>query len=132
MGYTKYRFSSQHYLSVKNFSALLRALTSKHYGGFCSLNCLHSFSTENKRESHKRLREYKIFRNVAIPSKNTKILVFNQYQKSIPKIPFIVYADLECLIKKLDRYKNNPKNSFTTEVSEHISSPFFNVCNIFI
>ena len=34
-----------------------------------------------------------------MPSKYTKILEFNQYQKS-DKAPFVIYADLECLIKK--------------------------------
>ena len=42
-------------------------------------------------------------------SKDTKILKFNQYQKS-DKIPFIIYADLDCLIEKIDGCKNNPEN----------------------
>ena len=44
-----------------------------------------------------------------------KILEFNQYQKS-DKAPFITYADLECLIEKIDRCKNNPENSSTTKI----------------
>ena len=35
----------------------------------------------------------KPFCNVVIPSEDTKILEFNQYQKS-DKAPFIVYSDL--------------------------------------
>ena len=56
-------------------------------------------------------------------SKDTKILEFNQYQKS-DKAPFISYADLECLIQKMNGCKNNPGNSYTTNVSKHISSSF--------
>ena len=44
----------------------------------------------------------KDFCNVIMPSEDTKILEFNQYQKS-DKAPFIVYADLECIIRKIDR-----------------------------
>ena len=44
-----------HYLAVKNPSALLRGITSKHYGDFCCLNCLHSFAIEKKREPHKKV-----------------------------------------------------------------------------
>ena len=44
---------------------------------------------------------------------------FNQYQKS-HEAPFIIYGDLECLIKKVNGCKNNPENSSTTKVSEHI------------
>ena len=32
---------------------------------------------------------------------DTKILEFNQYQKS-NKAPFVIYADLECIIEKID------------------------------
>ena len=52
-----------------------------------------------------------------------KILAFNQYQKS-DKSPFIVYADLECIIENIDGRKNNPDNSFTAKVIKHITSSF--------
>ena len=55
---------------------------SKHYGDFYCLNCLHSFRTKNKLQSHKRVCEDKDFYNVIMPSKDTKILEFNQYHKS--------------------------------------------------
>ena len=44
-----------------------------------------------------------------MPSEETKILELNQYQKP-DKAPFIIYADLECLIEKTDGCKNNAKN----------------------
>ena len=56
-------------------------------------------------------------------SEDTKVLEFNQYQKS-DKAPFIIYADLECIIEKIDGCKNNPENSSTTKASEHIPSGF--------
>ena len=43
-----------HNLAVKNPSALLRGITSKDYGDFYCLNLIHSFATENRRESHKK------------------------------------------------------------------------------
>ena len=49
-----------------------------------------------------------------MPSEDTKILEFNQYQKS-DKALFITYADLECKIEKIDGCKNNPENSSTTK-----------------
>ena len=58
-----------------------------------------------------------------MPSEDTKILEFNQYQK-FDKAPFIIYADLECIIEKIDGCKNNPENSFATKVSKHIPSGF--------
>ena len=44
----------QYYLAVKKLSALLRGIISKRYGYIYCLNCLHSYATENKRESHKK------------------------------------------------------------------------------
>ena len=58
-----------------------------------------------------------------MPPDDTKILEFNQYQKS-DKASFIIYADIECVIEKIDGCKNNPENSSTTKVSEHIPSGF--------
>ena len=54
---------------------------------------------------------------------DTKILEFNQNQKS-SKAPFIIYADLECIIEKVHGCKNNPENSSTTKISENIPSGF--------
>ena len=56
-------------------------------------------------------------------SEDTKILEFNQYQKS-HKAPFIIYADLECILGKTDECKINPENSSTTKVEKHIPSGF--------
>ena len=58
-----------------------------------------------------------------MPSEDTKILEFNQYQRS-DKPLFIIYADLQCIIEKVDECKNNLENSSTIKVSEHIVSGF--------
>ena len=58
-------------------------------------------------QSHKRVCENKDFCNIIMPPEDTKILEFNQYQKS-DKSPFIIYGDLECIAEKNDGCKNNP------------------------
>ena len=58
-----------------------------------------------------------------MPSEDTEILEFSQYQKS-DKAPFIDYGDLECIIEKIDRFKNNPENLSVTKISEHIPQVF--------
>ena len=52
-----------------------------------------------------------------------KILEFNHYQK-FDKGSIFIYADLECITEKIDGCKNNPENSSTPKVSEHIPSDF--------
>ena len=49
------------YLAVRKLSTLLRRITSKHHDDFYCLNCLHSFATEKKLESHKKYVKIKIF-----------------------------------------------------------------------
>ena len=58
-----------------------------------------------------------------MPSEDTKLLEFNQYQK-YDKAPCIIYANLECILEKTDGRKNNPEKSSTSKVSKHISYRF--------
>ena len=78
-----------HYLAVKKLSALLRKILSKHHSDFYCLNCLYSFRTKSKLETHKRVCENKNFYDVFMSSEDTKVLEFNQYQKSY-KALFII------------------------------------------
>ena len=55
-----------------------------------------------------------------MPSEN-KISEFHQYQKFEQALS-IISAGLECIIEKVERCKNNPENSSTLNVSEHIFS----------
>ena len=47
-----------------------------------------------------------------MPDKNYKILKYNPRKKSL-KRPFIIYADLECLLEKMDICHNNPEKPCT-------------------
>ena len=79
------------------------------------------YNRKKKHESHKIVCENKDFCNVSMFSEDIKIIESNKYQKSV-EAPFVTCADLECLIEKIDGCKNNPENSSTTKVSEHIPS----------
>ena len=104
-----------HYLAVKNLSALLHGVTSKHKGDFHSLNCLNSFRTENKLTSFEKVCKNKDFYGMVMPSEINNMLELNQYMKS-DKMPYIIYADIESLIEKVD----GRKNSSITKTGEHI------------
>ena len=88
-----------HYLAVKNISGLLRGVTSNHNGDFYCLNCFHSYTTEKKLKKHERICKDHDFCHVKMPNEDNKILKYNPGEKSL-KVPFIIYADLECLLKK--------------------------------
>ena len=52
----------------------------------------------------------KIFCGVVMPPEKDKTLEFNQYMKS-DENQYIIYADIESLIKNIDGCANNPENS---------------------
>ena len=54
-----------------------------------------------------------------MPTEEDNVLKFNKFVKS-DKMPCIIYADIESLIKKIDEPENNPENSSTTKIGEHI------------
>ena len=98
-----------HYLTVKNLPGLLRGITSSHKEDFYCLNCFRSYRTKNKLEAHKKICENHYYCNAEMPTKDNNIIKYNQGEKSI-KLPFVVYADLECLLEKMSTCQNIPMN----------------------
>ena len=80
---------------------------------------------------HKRACENKDFCNINMPSEDTEISEFNQHHK-FDKTLFIIYADLECMIEKIDGCKNNPENLSTKKSKPTCSISFFSAYNMFV
>ena len=57
--------------------------------------------------------------NIEMPFNDNNLIKYNQGEKSL-KLPFVIYADLECLLKKIDTCQNNPDLSSTTKINQHI------------
>ena len=112
-----------HYLTVKNLSGLLRRITSTYKEDFYCLNCFRSYRTRNKLEAHKKICGNNNYCNVEMPTKDNSIIKYNQGEKSI-KLPFVIYADLECLLEKMSTCQNNPNESSTAEINKHIPSGY--------
>ena len=110
-----------HYTAVTRLSGLLRGVTGNNNGDFYCLNCFHVYRTENKLKTQKKISENHDYCHVEMPNEDNKIIIYNQGEKSI-KSPFIIYADLECLLEKIDTCYNNPEESSTTETNKH--TPF--------
>ena len=58
-----------------------------------------------------------------MPEKSNKILKCNQGEKSM-KVSFIIYADLECLLEKMNTCHNNPEKLSTTKINKHTPSGY--------
>ena len=107
-----------HYLAIKSISGLLRGVTSKHNGDYYCLNCFQSYTTEKKLRKHEKVCENHDFCNLKMPDEYNKIPKHVSGEKS-SKVPFVIYADLECLLKKINTCQNNPDKSDTEKKTTH-------------
>ena len=53
-----------------------------------------------------------------MPTQFNKTLKYNYGEKSL-KTPFVIYADLECLLLKQQSCQNNPHESYTERKATH-------------
>ena len=81
------------YLVVKSLPELLEGITSR-----------------TKLEEYKKICENNKYSHVEMPNKDNNIIKYNQGEKSI-KLPFVIHADLECLLEKMDTCYNYPNES---------------------
>ena len=60
---------------------------------------------------------------VEMSGSDNKKLKYNYGEKSM-KAPFIIYADLESLLEKINTCHNNPEKSSTTKINKHAPSSY--------
>ena len=109
-----------HYSLVKRLSALLYDQNghneSKH---FCE-RCLHGYSRRELLERHKP--ECKGLLKSPTRTEMTKEgenkMTFQNYHKQM-KVPYVVYADFECIVKKIATCEPDNKHSFTVKTEKH-------------
>ena len=67
---------------------------------------------------------------VEIPEKDNKILKYNHGEKSM-KVPFIIYADIESLLEKMNTCHNNSEKLSATKIDKHTASGYslFTYCS---
>ena len=115
-----------HYLEIKSLPALFRGITSSNNEDFYCLNCFHSYRTLNTLKKHERICNNHDYCRIDMPKENKKIK-YLPGQKSL-KDPFIVYADLECTLEKIQHCQNTPKKSYTEKKAKR--EPF-RICMVF-
>ena len=111
---------TKHYVLIKDFNKLMynqtKHETRKH---FC-MYCLQCFSSERVLNNHK---ENCIQLNgtqaVKMPTKDNSILKFNNYHKQQPT-PFVIYADIEALLQKVERGQPDSNESYTERFQRHV------------
>ena len=109
-----------HYSLVKRLSALLydqnRHNERKH---FCE-RCLHGYSRRELLERHKLECKglLKSPTRTEMPKEGENKMTFQNYYKQM-KAPYLVYADFECVLKKIATCEPENKQSFTIKTEKH-------------
>ncbi|XP_070163544.1 uncharacterized protein [Polyergus mexicanus] len=109
------RDDATHFAWIKNLSRLVGSQLSgrRHKSHICD-RCMHYFRTSDKLSAHSvecgRMNECAI----VLPTKDDKWLEFRNYSRK-ERLPFVVYADLECVLKK----KEERRTSNTSIVQHH-------------
>ena len=109
-----------HYITVKSLKKLCRGVFSNNHGDYYCLNCLHAYRTKNALKKHEQLCLDNIFCHLKLPKKGENILSYKADKKSL-RVPHIIYADLECLLRSINNCKTNSDNSFQMKDNVHIS-----------
>ena len=94
-----------HYCLITDLNKMLHSQT-KHNGRkfFCTY-CLHGFSSEILLMEHKPLCEKHGAQCTELPSGKDKFMTFKNWGKML-KVPFVIYADFECILSPLSNGKN--------------------------
>ncbi|XP_055316607.1 uncharacterized protein LOC129576103 [Sitodiplosis mosellana] len=89
-----------HYCWIKNLSRLISSQVSNHHGRhyFCD-RCLNFFHQLNKLEEHRANCNRQNVCGIEMPTKGDDIVKFTNIKNQV-KAPFIIYADVEALLKK--------------------------------
>ncbi|XP_070170406.1 uncharacterized protein [Polyergus mexicanus] len=109
------RDDATHFAWIKNLSRLVGSQLSgrRHKSHICD-RCMHYFRTSDKLSAHSvdcgRMNECAI----VLRTKDDKWLEFRNYNRK-ERLPFVVYADLECVLKK----KEERRTSNTSIVQHH-------------
>ncbi|XP_050457754.1 uncharacterized protein LOC126854768 isoform X2 [Cataglyphis hispanica] len=119
-----------HFAWIKNLSRLVSSQLSKHNGQkYICDRCLHYFESDNKLQLHTvDCREMNKC-TIRLPSEKEKWLSFNNYNRK-ERLPFVVYADLECMLKKTNSDNIQTKTSmYTFQHHEVFSVGYYMQCS---
>ena len=88
------------------------------------VNCLHSYRTKSKLKKHEKICKNHDFCHLKMCDVENNILQSTPGKKSL-KHAFVIYADLECLLLKMNTCNNNNNNkSYTTAKALHRPSGY--------
>ena len=112
-----------HYCWIKDLSRLISNQSSKHDGKIFSYDrCLRIFYCKEKLDEHEELcKDHKAVK-IVMPKPKSNIK-FKNYNHSL-RVPFVIYADFECLLHNINTCQPNPEKSYINKYQKHYPISF--------
>ncbi|GFS76715.1 uncharacterized protein NPIL_654761 [Nephila pilipes] len=125
--YVKNSNNNSHYCWIKSLSRLVSSqLSNFHHKTYICRRCLQHFISENILTKHRE--NCNSHNSVRIEMPKEKFLFFKNFQHSV-QIPFVAYADFECITKPISSCEPSSVNSFTMKYQKHEPYSFcFYIC----
>src|SRR5437868_6150443 len=110
----------QHYCTIRNFSRLCSSL-SKHDGqSFWCRFCFHRFSSQRTLDSHTSIcRKVGKGQKITMPEPGNNTLEFKRFESKL-RLPFVVYADFECILVEGEMEEMDRGTSYTVKRNKHL------------
>ncbi|KAG8238198.1 hypothetical protein J437_LFUL018081, partial [Ladona fulva] len=112
--------NTAHYCWIKDFQRLIHHQITKHqHKLYICKRCFVYYHNENKLEAHKLLcRETGTPSKIVLPDETEKTLKFTHVNHSF-QVPFVVYADFECLLQNVSTCEPLPHASYKHAIQRH-------------
>ena len=110
---------NKHYVLIKDVNSLMYNKTKHRERKHFCMHCLQCFSTEEVLSKHKtNCMVINGEQAIRMPRKGNNILQFQNYHKQMPA-PFIIFAELEAITKKIQGCQPNNTQSYTDKFQKH-------------
>ncbi|GFY31894.1 uncharacterized protein TNCV_2620311 [Trichonephila clavipes] len=104
-------------------SSLLNHLTSHEHKVFFCDYCLLRFNNEELLNQHQEDCRNHNVQKIKMPTQEEKWLEFSNHKFKLP-VPYVIYADLECILEKINSCEQDPKISSTESIAKHVPCGF--------
>ena len=112
-----------HYCLIKDFNKLVSTQVSKHNGRvFTCRRCLNPFPEEESLKAHMEYCNTNECILTKMPEEGSKVS-FKNHRKS-EKVPFIIYADMESILKPIEKCDSDPEKKYTQKYQKHEPASF--------
>lgn len=114
-----------HYTWIKDLNKLYNGSKDGSKRFFCDRCITSNYSTEEDLDKHKEVCEgvENAAVRVEMPKNGKNILKFKNMQNKMP-VPFVIYADFECIDEKILHAKPSDTKSHTTNIQKHVACSY--------